>query len=120
VASSYEPLFPHIFPPDFAFPRDPLASGFVKIDEADFTVRKSDIDIHLHVNNVKFIEWAFDKIPDKRYYSTNACEMKARYKKEIKLGARVTLETWEKGDEIISVIKSGDTLNAEIYTRWDG
>ena len=52
----------------------------------DFHVRKTDIDYNNHVNNVKYLNWMLEVIPDEvdnDYYLT---EFDIQYKKEIKLG----------------------------------
>lgn len=43
-------------------------ANFPEIDQADysqqFEVRKTDLDLNRHVNNVRFIEWALSCLPD--------------------------------------------------------
>lgn len=69
----------------------------------DFHVRKSDIDYNNHVNNVKYLNWMLEVIPnhiDRDYILT---ELDIQYKKEIKLG-----------DLIISSIDKGTCTNDTI------
>jgi len=115
VSNAYAPTFSQVFEPNYTFPK---TDGFEQIGEARITALRSDIDTHFHVNNVKYIEWAFNYIPEELYFSGNVYKMKARYKKELKSGEKTLLETWRKDDEIISLIKSEDdaaVLHASLY-----
>ncbi|WP_138429321.1 acyl-[acyl-carrier-protein] thioesterase [Fodinibius saliphilus] len=43
------------------FPSQPIESP---VSKKYFTVRKSDLDLNNHVNNVRFVEWMFSCLPD--------------------------------------------------------
>lgn len=51
---------PHALAPD----RTPLASLEVPEHERLFSVRRSDLDLNQHVNNVRYVEWALEAAPD--------------------------------------------------------
>lgn len=54
--------------------------------EVDFHVRKTDIDYNNHVNNVKYLNWMLEVIPeeiDNKYFLS---EFDIQYKRETKLG----------------------------------
>jgi len=117
VCEAYGATYEPPFTPDFTFPG---TDGFTKIDEAAHTVLRSDIDSNFHVNNVKYIEWAIDYIPNETYGQKNVREMKTQYKKELRQNDTAIIETWERGSEYISLIKSQDctALHAGVYTLW--
>jgi medium-chain acyl-[acyl-carrier-protein] hydrolase len=66
-----EPIFQHIrdlfdsLPP--AEEPEKLASPVQAKMEKSFTVRYSDIDMHHHVNNTKYVEWTLDSYPFERH-----------------------------------------------------
>lgn len=63
---------------------------------ANFNVRKSDIDYNNHVNNVNYLNWILEVVPenmDKDYVLT---ELDIQYKKEIKSGQSI-LTSIDKG-----------------------
>jgi acyl-ACP thioesterase len=51
---------PHALAPD----RTPLGSLEVTDHERAFSVRRSDLDLNQHVNNVRYVEWALEAAPD--------------------------------------------------------
>lgn len=53
--------------------------------EVDFHVRKSDIDSNNHVNNVKYLNWMIEALPDE-LDDKYLYELDIQYKKETKLG----------------------------------
>ncbi len=60
VAAIERPDRPHALGPD----RTPLATLEVPQRERRFSVRRSDLDLNQHVNNVRFVEWALEAVPD--------------------------------------------------------
>jgi acyl-ACP thioesterase len=104
----------------------PSLEVYDKINEYDFIVRRRDIDTNLHVNNIKYLEWAQDGIPDAIFQTASVAEMKTNYKKECACGDQVIVQTFqskENGHEFVSLIKSPaedgtENLLAEIYTKW--
>lgn len=71
---------------------------FSAIDSADssqsFTVRKSDLDLNKHVNNVKYIEWALSCLPDEHKVN----EIDIKFMAEAVLGDTVVAESKESDD----------------------
>lgn len=65
---------------------------FSAIDNAvssqTFTVRKSDLDLNKHVNNVKYIEWALSCLPDESKVS----EIDIKFMAEAVLGDSIVAE----------------------------
>jgi acyl-ACP thioesterase len=104
----------------------PPIAAYDKIDAYDFIVRRRDIDTNLHVNNVKYLEWAQDGIPDAVFKTADVAEMKTNYKKECACGDKVLVETYrskENNQEFVSFIKNlqddgTENLLTEIYMKW--
>lgn len=118
LAETYGRTFETPYEPDYVFP---ILEGYAQIGSMPFTALRGDIDSNLHVNNIKYIEWAMNCVPQDLYDSKSVYKMKTQYKKELKLNDRILLETYKNGDEIITLIKSDDdnrTLHAGIYTKW--
>lgn len=77
----------------------PLSDAhFSAIDNSDssqtFTVRKSDLDLNKHVNNVKYIEWALSCLPDDRKVN----EIDIKFMAESVLGDSIVAESKEGDD----------------------
>lgn len=64
---------------------------------SDFNVRKSDIDYNDHVNNVNYLNWMLEVIPEEIDEKYNLVELDIHYKKEIKLGQSI-LTSINKGN----------------------
>ncbi|MDR1687418.1 MAG: hypothetical protein LBS21_02245 [Clostridiales bacterium] len=115
ISDSYGGTYSSPHEPDFNFPE---TEAFKLVNSRQTITRRSDIDSNWHVNNVKYIEWALDCVPDDIYASGNITQMKTKYKKELRQNEEILLETYTKGEEIIILVKSGEdfeVLNAEIY-----
>lgn len=69
----------------------------------DFHIRKGDIDYNDHVNNIKYLEWMIETIPDEIYKNYILSEFEIQYKKEIKYP-----------NTILSGNKKLDAANGEI------
>lgn len=78
----------------------------------------SDIDVNQHMNNSRYIEWAFDAIPitifEKRYFK----ELSVVYKKEMAAGVVAKIFCYIDDEYIKVVFKSQD--NAVIYFEMGG
>ncbi len=88
-----------------------------------FIVTRRDTDNNGHTNNVKYIEWAIDDIPDDIYNTMTVCDIRVVYRKECYKGDAVTskseVHTLENGDkEVISFFEWNDILLAEVVTQW--
>ncbi|MBC8589601.1 acyl-[acyl-carrier-protein] thioesterase [Wansuia hejianensis] len=69
----------------------------------EFRVRKTDIDYNNHVNNVRYLDWILERIPDgiEEDYVLN--ELEILYKKEVKYGDIIQ-------SQINSINKSEDNM----------
>lgn len=57
-------------------------------ESKEFRVRRSDLDVNKHVNNVKYIEWALEALPDNH----GVTEIDIEYRAECTLGDSVSSE----------------------------
>ena len=96
------------------------------IMERTFIVTRRDTDNNGHTNNVKYIEWAIDDIPDDIYNTMTISDIRVVYRKECYKGDAVTskccVHTLENGiKEVISFFEDGageGILFAEVVTQW--
>jgi len=74
------------------------------ISEKSMVVRRSETDTNGHVNNVRYLEWTLDEVPDEIYLNYKADEIRVLYRKECKYGDKVTVRTYiieDNGKKII-------------------
>ena len=64
------------------------ASNSMLIMDAEFRVRRSDLDRVGHANNVRFVEWALEALPD----GAGLTEIDILYRSEAVVGDRVRSE----------------------------
>lgn len=96
------------------------------IMERTFIVTRRDTDNNGHTNNVTYIEWAIDDIPDEIYNTMTISDICVVYRKECYKGDAVTskccVHTLENGiKEVISFFEDGEgegILFAEVATQW--
>lgn len=81
-------------------PFNPGNYGLPKENEQDLfsekmlVVRRSETDTNGHANNVMYIEWALDEVPDDIYLNYKAEEIRVLYRKECRYGDKVTVKTY--------------------------
>ena len=61
--------------------------------EKSFTVRYSDIDMHHHVNNTKYIEWILDSYPFKMNQTHHICNLEINFLVESSFGHEILIHT---------------------------
>jgi acyl-ACP thioesterase len=93
----YLPIYPPALEADFTF-IDINTAECALLSARAHTVKRSDIDVNGHVNNLRYITWAFDGTETERIK-----RLKVSYKKECTLGERVVIETYRCGDNIDTV-----------------
>jgi medium-chain acyl-[acyl-carrier-protein] hydrolase len=89
----------------------------------EYIVTRRDIDTNDHVNNVKYIEWAMDDIPESFYNANRVRETKVNYKKQCRLGDKVVAEFYshiENPNCFLSVFRNSDNKSVlvEIFSNW--
>jgi len=57
--------------------------------QKEFFVRQSDIDVNDHVNNIKYVEWALEAIPNEILKTCILKRLKVVYKKETHFGKKI-------------------------------
>lgn len=68
--------------------KEPL--GLQRIDqEKKFSVRYSDIDTNMHVNNIKYVEWAMEPVPVDMVINYELRGLRVVYKKEARYGTSI-------------------------------
>jgi medium-chain acyl-[acyl-carrier-protein] hydrolase len=86
----YLPIYPPALTADFNF-ADVNDGGHTLLSSRAHTIKRTDIDSNGHVNNLRYISWAFDSTEAERIK-----RLKVSYKKECTLGERVIIETYHK------------------------
>ena len=89
--------------------------------DRELTVTRRDTDSNGHANNVKYLEWIMDDVPD-AIYDMHLRDMKMVYRKECVRGDTVRIKTYvkdtEEGKEVFSLLWEGETRMAEALTLW--
>ncbi len=96
-------------------------NSFETVYGMDFHVRRSDIDYNNHVNNVKYLNWMLEVVPDTVYDHYSLYELDIQYKKEIKLGSMVNSSYIKVQDDkptLLHRISDGAEINAVGRTIW--
>ena len=74
----------------------------------EYQVRRSDIDVNNHVNNLVYLKIANEILPDDVYFSNESNNLRITYKHQIKLGETVKLYYTRADNKNIITIKSQD------------
>lgn len=123
-------IIPEIMYKRFAIDRDGVPSHeFERLREVEyqasteFKVRRADIDTNQHVNNISYIEWALEALPESitNYYTLH--ELRVDYKRETFYGERITSEAAIEysNDTVICHhrIRDKDKLCTLLKTVWN-
>lgn len=88
----------------------------------EFTVTRRDTDTNGHANNVKYLEWVMDDVPDEIYDGMTLKDVRMVYRKECMRGDTVQVKTYvkdtENGKEVQTFLFEGDKVMAEAATLW--
>ena len=74
--------------------------------EAEYIVRKSDIDVNNHMHNLNYLDLANETLPEEIYKEGQLNNVRITYKKEIKLGEIVKCKYSFIDGKHIVVVKS--------------
>lgn len=88
--------------------KEPENSNFVY----EYTIQRRDIDTNHHVNNLNYLDYAYQALPEDIYFSMDFSNVEIMYKHEAKLGDTVSVfysDTEE--DEYIITIKDEKKKN---------
>lgn len=86
-------------------------------------ITRRDTDTNGHANNVKYLEWAMDDVPDEIYDNMHLVDVRIVYRKECIRGDEVGVKTYvrviEGGKEVLTFITDKEqTILAEVATLW--
>lgn len=86
-------------------------------------ITRRDTDSNGHANNVKYLEWAMDDLPDEIYDKMQLVDVRIVYRKECVRGAEVGIKTYiqitDDGREIVTFITDKEqAVLAEVATLW--
>ena len=73
-----------------------------------YTVQRRDIDVNHHMNNINYLNVAYEFLPDDIYFANECNNIEIMYKKGIKLGETVNCLYCKKDDTNYVTIKSDD------------
>ncbi len=98
----------------FKLPKSPEEEGFLKVSTIAIDIKRLDTDTNLHTNNVKYIEWAENEIPDEIYKNT-ITNLQVVYKKETFKGDVLDVETYiNNSDKVLVHFKKDGELRCEV------
>ena len=104
-----------------------LVSKLEKLQEVTsknfFKVRYGDIDSNMHVNNVRYVEWAVESLPLEIVLNYELKDLSVVFEKECKYGAEIiaSYELREDNDELIVLHKIENDEGTELSilkSRW--
>lgn len=89
------------------------------------TVARRDTDTNGHANNVKYLEWVLEDIPDDIYEHMDIQDMRLVYRKECRRGDTLQTQTYvmdtPEGTQTVTFLTdAADTVLAEIVLLWAG
>lgn len=91
----------------------------------EFDVTRRDTDTNGHVNNIKYMEWAMDDVPDEVAEQFQAAEIRITYRKECYKGVRVlsqcAISDCSEGKEAITLFCNAENpqiIFAEVAILW--
>jgi acyl-ACP thioesterase len=115
-----------LFPPDYHRDADrahdlaapALASGGEEIATRVFPVRRSDIDLNGHVNNLHYVEWLAESVPFDVWDTRSVRELYVEFKKQVRYGETVTSRVAQSGALEFSHRMESDGQKGDILAAW--
>lgn len=91
----------------------------------EFRVRRSDLDINDHVNNVHYVEWLAEAVPEQLWRDADVTALDVEYKRAVKFGDTVSIASYSAGNnEYLHRMsipgQKGDVLRARSVWRNPG
>ena len=77
----------------------PLQPSGEPVFTAEFRVRRSDLDMNDHVNNVHYVEWLGEAVPEEVWRGSSITELEVEYKRAVQFGDRVRIDTYAQGPD---------------------
>lgn len=89
-----------------------------EVDRSNFKVRYGDIDSNMHVNNVKYVEWAVESLPLDIVLNYELKELSVVFEKECRYGAEIIasyeIKENEEKDGLVILHKITDDEGKEL------
>lgn len=76
---------------------------------SEYTVIRRDIDTNHHVNNLNYLDFAYEALPDDIYFNSNFDNVEIMYKHEAKLGDTLNLFYAKKDGSVFVTIKNKES-----------
>lgn len=104
----------------FLMPKAPEEGACI---QSQVCVTRRDTDTNGHANNVKYLEWAMDDVPDEIYDEMDVKDIRIVYRKECRRGDTVNLKTFlqdvPEGKETLTFLLDAEGKNiAEVAVIW--
>ena len=77
-----------------------------------YEIQRRDIDVNRHMNNIAYLEVAYEILPDEVYTENTFKNIRITYKKELKYGEIVDCYYTNKNDKHIITFKSDENAGA--------
>ena len=97
-----------------------------EVDRSNFKVRYGDIDSNMHVNNVKYVEWAVESLPLDIVLNYELKELSVVFEKECRYGAEIIasyeIKENEEKDGLVILHKITDDEGKELSvltSKWN-
>lgn len=74
----------------------------------EYTIQRRDIDTNHHVNNLYYLDYAFQALPEDVYNNTDFTEIEILYKKQLKVNEKIKCFYKEEDDYHTVIIKNED------------
>ncbi len=98
----------------FKLPKPTEESGFTLVSTSEITIKRLDTDTNLHTNNLKYIEWAENEIPENMYQKL-VKQVQIVFKQETLRGDVLKIETYTNNDNQVFVsFKKDDDVRCEV------
>ena len=88
--------------------KEPENSNFVY----EYSIQRRDIDTNHHVNNLNYLDYAYEALPEDVFANINLSNVEIMYKHEAKLGDKISVfYSHTENDEYIITIKDNEQKN---------
>jgi medium-chain acyl-[acyl-carrier-protein] hydrolase len=125
VTTKYGANFDFPLEKDFTLPSLSDNAGFVHLSTHSYIPTRRDMDTNNHVNNISYLKWLYDFIPETLYRNYHPSSLKVAYKKETLPGDELAIKLYkrladlnEERIEILAIIEKEGKTATEIYTIW--
>ncbi|MCL2130982.1 MAG: thioesterase [Lentimicrobiaceae bacterium] len=91
------------------------------VKSAVFPIFPSDIDMNLHVNNTRYVQWAMDCVPFEFQKQHALCEISVNFLSEARMGERYFIETYQNEWNFTHLIVSEKENRklAAVQSKWE-